>query len=381
MTARRAVCAVVAAVLFCVSDPAALAEDRPSKFRDPQDGAFDVSGWLATKTGFLPVVSIITEPAVGYGAALSLVFLHGGGGLGGAAQRGLGVTGKPIPPNVSAVGGLATENGTWGVFAGHMGYWKGDRWRYLGGLVKAEPTLDYYGRGDRAYEFTMDSWGTFQELTGRVGRTDLFAGARFVYLDSGVRFDVKRWPPDLPKPHMDSTTSGLGAVIRYDTRDNIFTPNRGLDLLGVATFYEDWLGSDDTFQDYLLVARVYEDVHPRVVLAGQARAESISGKPPFYSKPFIHLRGIPALRYQDDAAASLEAEVRWNVYKRWWAVGFAGAGWTGDDLGSLGDSASEQAGGVGFRYLLARALGIQMGLDVAWGPEDTAFYVVFGSSF
>ncbi|MCU0290932.1 MAG: hypothetical protein MUF10_02945 [Thermoanaerobaculaceae bacterium] len=381
MTARRAVCTVVAILLLGVPGPAALAENPPSKFRDPQDGAFDVSGWLASKTGFLPVFSVITEPAVGYGGALALVFFHGGGGLGGAAQRGLGVTGKPVPPSVSAVGGLATENGTWGAFAGHMGYWKGDRWRYLGGLVRAEPTLDYYGRGGQPYEFTMDSWGIFQELTGRVGKTDLFAGARFVYLDSEVRFNFERVPPDLPTPQINSTIGGLGAVIRYDTRNNIFTPSRGMDLLGVGTFYGSWLGSDRTFQDYQMVARLYRDVHPRVVLAGQARAEMIAGEPPFYSKPFIHLRGIPAMRYQDDTAASVEAEVRWNVYKRWWAVGFGGAGWTGEDWGSLGDSDSVQAGGVGFRYLLARALGIQMGLDVAWGPEDTAFYVVFGSSF
>ena len=38
-----------------------------SQFRDPQDGALDVSEWLASKTGFLPVPIIITEPAVGLG--------------------------------------------------------------------------------------------------------------------------------------------------------------------------------------------------------------------------------------------------------------------------------------------------------------------------
>jgi hypothetical protein len=39
------------------------------------------------------------------------------------------------------------------------------------------------------------------------------------------------------------------------------------------------------------------------------------------------------------------------------------------------------AGGLGLRYLIAKALGIRMGFDIAKGPEDWAFYVVFGSSW
>jgi len=38
-------------------------------------------------------------------------------------------------------------------------------------------------------------------------------------------------------------------------------------------------------------------------------------------------------------------------------------------------------GGVGFRYLVARLLGLQVGLDVAKGPEEWATCVVFGSSW
>jgi hypothetical protein len=42
---------------------------------------------------------------------------------------------------------------------------------------------------------------------------------------------------------------------------------------------------------------------------------------------------------------------------------------------------SVHAGGFGFRYLIARVLGIQAGIDVARGPEKNAFYIVFGSSW
>ena len=39
------------------------------------------------------------------------------------------------------------------------------------------------------------------------------------------------------------------------------------------------------------------------------------------------------------------------------------------------------AGGVGFRYLVARRLGIYAGLDLAKGPEDTAVYIQAGSAW
>ena len=37
--------------------------------------------------------------------------------------------------------------------------------------------------------------------------------------------------------------------------------------------------------------------------------------------------------------------------------------------------------GTGFRYLLARKFKLRMGVDVARGPEDWAYYIVFGSNW
>ena len=43
-----------------------------SIFRDSLDNAYDMSDWLVNKKGVLLVPTIITEPAVGYGAAAVL---------------------------------------------------------------------------------------------------------------------------------------------------------------------------------------------------------------------------------------------------------------------------------------------------------------------
>ena len=46
-----------------------------SKFYSPDDGWFDVSGFLDQKYGFIPLVMPITEPAVGFGVAGGVAFI------------------------------------------------------------------------------------------------------------------------------------------------------------------------------------------------------------------------------------------------------------------------------------------------------------------
>jgi hypothetical protein len=37
--------------------------------------------------------------------------------------------------------------------------------------------------------------------------------------------------------------------------------------------------------------------------------------------------------------------------------------------------------GFGFRYLIARLYGLRVGIDVARGPEDWAFYIQVGNAW
>jgi hypothetical protein len=97
--------------------------------------------------------------------------------------------------------------------------------------------------------------------------------------------------------------------------------------------------------------------------------------------PFIGLRGVPVLRYQGELTMLAETEQFVNVYKRWSLVGFGGAGTTVPSLDDMNIGETAWNAGIGFRYLLARLLGLQMGMDIARGPEEWAFYIVFGSAW
>ena len=62
-------------------------------------------------------------------------------------------------------------------------------------------------------------------------------------------------------------------------------------------------------------------------------------------------------------------------------LGFAGAGRTADSISDLSSADTHSAYGAGFRYLLARRLGMRVGIDVAKGPEETYWYLIVGSAW
>lgn len=86
------------------------------------------------------------------------------------------------------------------------------------------------------------------------------------------------------------------------------------------------------------------------------------------------------MRYQGKQVLESELELRWNFYKRYSAVAFGGVGRAMSKLSDIGDSKTVYNRGFGFRYLTARKLGLQTGIDFGWGPDSFAFYLVVGSA-
>ena len=146
----RLVFSLFASCLLCLSVVANDGgEDKVSLF-DPEDGMLDMSEFLLSASGFLPVPILITEPAVGYGAGLALLFFHDSVKNREEQVKKAEKEGKPAkmaPPSISGATAFGTENGTWGAGGFHMGIWKEDTIRYVGALFYADVNLDFYGIG------------------------------------------------------------------------------------------------------------------------------------------------------------------------------------------------------------------------------------------
>jgi hypothetical protein len=338
----------------------------------------DVSNFLDKKFGFLPIVSPITEPAVGYGAAAGLLFLTKP--LGDAAQ-GLG------RPNITGVGGFGTANGSWGVFGMDLRYWAEDHIQTLFALVYASVNLDYYGTGDNSalhenpLRYNLQPFGGAGIAKYRFGDSRFWAGLGYGFASTRVSFDAPEGTPGLPTDEERSNVGMALTLLTLDTRDNFFTPLRGSFLEASLQLAATWLGADQNFERLILTGIHYVPLPYRFYLGFRGLAGGSFGDAPFYMRPSIGLRGVAAMRYQGEEIAQLETELRWQFYGRWSVLGFFGGGGAWNHFEEFDNSQGVIAGGGGFRYELARKYGIHAGVDVGFSKDTAALYIQVGSGW
>jgi hypothetical protein len=363
------------------------------KFIDPADGMPDTSNWLLNSHGVLPVPIIITEPAVGYGGGLALLFFHSSIAEKAQEQKkadtGTSDAGNKTipPPSISGLTGIKTENGTWAGGGFHFGTWKNDRIRYLGGAGKTSVYLNFYGKREKplfkdGVEYNLDGWGTLHELKFRMGNSNVFAGTRITYFNVNSKFNIGNLPGEIEEWELEFVNTGLGLVFEYDSRDNIFTPNRGVSTNIRSMFYSG-KGLFDRTREYQIIEAeniwFFKPFSTAPLTMGWRINGSFStGSVPFYALPFINLRGVPMQRYQGTHILVTELEARYQITPRYGMVAFGGVGQTADAISDFGGNENRSAGGIGARYLIARALGLHSGVDIAKSAEGWTLYFQVG---
>lgn len=357
-------------------------QPKHGKFKD-HEGKLDVSEWLLERKGFLPVPIIITEPAVGYGGGVALAFFRKPKVAARTTSEGKV---HLIAPDIYGGAVMKTENGSEAGGAGASLHFAEDKWRYRGGAAKASFNLDFYTAGalgeSQKIGYNLDGIMSFQQVFRRLGEDDLYLGMSWIYMDLDTRLDLESDRDFFTDKELSQRSSGLGLSLEYDTRDNTFTPSKGWLGMVDATFYDQAFGSDNKFQGYRGHVFAYQPMFDeRLIVGGRIDVRAVDGDVPFYRLPYVDLRGIASGRYQDRRVAMLETELRWNLTDRWALIGFVGAGRAWGRRSSFADASSEVSKGAGFRYLLARKLGLYTGLDYAWGPEDKTFYIQVGSAW
>lgn len=350
-------------------------EKQRVPLKDSLDGALDLSYFLATFYGFIPFVMPITEPAVGYGAAGGPIFFH----------RDLEAMkkGDPSPPSITAVGGMYTESNTWGILGAHTGVWKEDRIRYAGLLFYTSANLSYYPpRLERSFDFNIKAWGTLQQIAFRLGSIKLYAGLRYQFTSTKVLFDIAP-DIDLIEPwEFDVRLGGAGPLLFLDYRDNTFTPNKGYYVKAAYNYFAPWLGGSTTYNYSQMYGLWFTNPTKWLVTGLRIEYQASWGDIPFFSKPFVNLRGIPAMRYQDFQTLVFETEERFDLTKRWSLLAFVGAAKAFDPKEkNFSEYSWVYNYGTGFRYKIARLLGMYTGVDFGWGPDSWAFYIVMGHNW
>jgi len=356
-----------------------LAEDLHAEVDDEIEAVIedeeDASKFLGKEWNWAPVPSIISNPTLGTGLALALMYIH---------PQKEGETGARS--NITGVAGMYTSTESWMAGAFHNGSYLDDRIRPSGGLAYAEFNLKFYGTGndspirDHPIDYNAKTTAFMPKLLFRLPLKDWFLGPSYSFLKLDNTFDFSPLLPGLPEIRITTQTAGLGLVVSHDSRDNNMWPLKGNWFELTLADYGEYLGGDFDYEKIKAKFIHYIPVPATdaFTLAYRLYAEVIGGDAPFYDLASLNLRGFPMGLYSDKVAATVQVQGNWRFQKRWIALVFGGGGRIADDISNLGSEPTRWAGGVGCRYILNEKQRLSLGVDVSYGNDEIGIYVQMG---
>lgn len=198
---------------------------------------------------------------------------------------------------MTGVTGAATENGSWIGAAYHLGIWKQDRIRYIGALTYASLNLNYFALGnafnDLSFSYNIEGAFTLQEISFGIADSNFFEGLHYEYFATESRFDLGIDIPGVPPLQLDSKTADLGLTVEYDSRDTIFTPNRGIHAEVLAMRYDDLLGGDFDYERFKVYLHASIPYIPNWYLGSDWTDGSPTATSRFMRYPILKCEGLP----------------------------------------------------------------------------------------
>ena len=290
-----------------------------------------------------------------------------------------------LPPSSSGIFGFYSENNSWmgGLFQKfHLDQ---DKWRITAafgtGSVKYQFNPAAVGPGfpDIFIDYTTATNFLFAQGSRRTWGK-LYLGLGGISWSAQVNIE-----PDLIETEEERYT-GPGLVGEWDQRDHVMNPREGYFIEGKFLVFRDAFGSARDFQKLNWSAAGYTDVGDTTrILAGRFMHEGGFGDVPFSAQSIVNgnrnLRGYANGRYRADQLIAVEAEYRWNFYRRWGAVAFAGLGWSADEVAEMALNETLTSAGLGVRFMIIETYRINARIDYGWGKHDQAVYFAIGEAF
>ncbi len=338
------------------------------------------------KRKFLVLPIFITEPAIGEGLGAGVVYFHDKHS---SEQRRVETattvsqTGDKHKPPPTATGAFAfyTSNDTAGAGVGHANSFMDDKYRIVGAFAEMRVNSQIF-LADIPFNFQIEGALAYANGKRRMGKSNMFLGMSLMVLDADAGFQID--PANTPPVNLSDiafTNVGIAGSAIYDARDNSTMPNKGLLVDFTAWRYDDAIGSDFNYWSGRLKVHSFHQLHEKFVLGLRFDVSSVDGRPPFFAVPYVSLRGIAALRYQAKTAGAFEVEGRYKFSDRWAGIAFGGAGFTKNDEAPLETGQNIRSVGVGVRFQALEEQDIWVGLDIAKGPEDYAWYIQIGQGW
>ena len=183
-----------------------------------------------------------------------------------------------------------------------------------------------------------------------------------------------------------SVQSQAGVLMRYDSRNHLYSPTKGWFAESELAFTESYLGASYSDQIFLLDIRKYIQVSSKKdVLALQIYSEVHGGEVPFNLMPLLggrnKMRGYRQGVFRDRQMIVYQAEFRSRVFWKHMGMAVFGA------IGGVGNDFSEvqhnyrYTTGAGIRYFPIKGEDLVIRLDYGLGNQTQGFYVEVGQAF
>jgi len=277
-------------------------------------------------------------------------------------------------------------------------YFYKNNYRIYGDAAYSKFPYKFFGAGNNSPEenevnytpkFTRLEINVIRKIL-KIKNGNLNAGIRYDFRDDKI---IQIENNGLPSANSvagwnGGTTSGAGISINFDSRDNSFSATSGEYLDFKSTLYDEFLGSDFTFNRIIIDIRkffefqIFDDTH---VLAFQTFEDFTNGTAPFYLLPTfggeMNLRGIFNGRFKDKNSFFLQTEYRFPVFWRFGLALYVGTGETFREIHFFSTSGLKFSGGIGIRFLVIEDEKITVRLDSGFSKYSSEFYLSFNEAF
>jgi outer membrane protein assembly factor BamA len=182
-----------------------------------------------------------------------------------------------------------------------------------------------------------------------------------------------------------SKTYSAGVQLAQDTRNNLFSPDKGNLIVLRSSRFEHIGESLSPYNETSIDMRTYIPVVKDHALALRVFAQWQNGDVPFRELASLggpdRMRGYYEGRFRDKSAAIAEGEYRFPLGNNFRGALFGSVGNVGRDLGAMNKSPLKQSYGGGVRYVVDPAEKIAIRVDYGKTSESEGFYIQLNEAF
>ncbi len=330
------------------------------------------------KGNFVPIPYFITDENLGYGGVLGVAYMYDNK----KSNR------SNTPQTITGIAGGWTSTGSWLVSAFHSQSLNNDKMRYDGNIGYADLFLDFYVLKEIdlinfPIQTNIKFWGMQHQMLFRIGNSKFFLGPQYRYMNLKGSIKLESDHPHFEDlvvhKNFEETVSALALLGKYDSRDDVLSPVTGYYTGFFLRHNANWLGATIDYFWSEIYGYAYYKVGKRLYTILKFNLQYASEETPFYAKPYVGLRGAPALKYQGNIVSTFENQWRIDLFKSISMVAFTGIGKAYNSFNQFDESKWVYNYGTGVRYTLKKVNDLRIGVDFGWAKEDFAWGISLGT--